>query len=97
MDLKEYIKSLGEHLLCEPLYHRDALNKALDTVYSDILEIRGHFNAEAPPGMEPVRDFMLESLELYRQSVDDMKGYVKSAMTENFSNRRWLRRKKLKI
>jgi len=76
MDLKEYIKSLGDHLLCEESFNRDGLNEALDMVSSDIQDIRQHFREDAPPGLEPVRDFMLESLELYRQSIDDMRCYI---------------------
>ncbi len=76
MDLKEYIKSLGDHLLCEESFNKDNLNGALDMVSADIQEIRRHFRQDAPPGLEPVRDFMLESLDLYRQSIDDMRSYI---------------------
>jgi len=76
MDLKEYIKSLGDHLLCEPEFDNDKLSSALDSLQNDIQEIRNHFNMDAPPGLEIVRDFMLESLELYYQSIDDMKDYI---------------------
>ncbi len=76
MDLKEYIRALGDHMLCEPVFDNDKLCNALDVVQMDIQEIRNHFNTQAPPGLEVVRDFMLESLELYKQSIDDMRSYI---------------------
>lgn len=82
MDLKQYIRSLGEHLMYEPEFDTDSLFRALDMVTEDIEEIRHQFSDEAPPGLEVVRDFMLESLELYRQSVDNMKIYVSSQDTD---------------
>jgi len=82
MDLKTYIKSLGEHLLCEPTYNRDALSDALNVISDDIGSIRQSFTGSAPQGLEPVRDFMLESLNLYMQSVEDMKKYMSSEDSE---------------
>ncbi|MDQ7822374.1 MAG: hypothetical protein RDV48_06225 [Candidatus Eremiobacteraeota bacterium] len=78
MDLKTYIRTLGEHLLSEPEYDKDALNEVLDTVSTDIRDIRQNFTGETPSGLEPVRDFMVESLDLYMQSLDDMRKYVDS-------------------
>jgi hypothetical protein len=78
MDLGAYIKSLGEHLLCEPVYNRDALDEALSTITGDIQDIRQNFNRQAPPGLESVQTFMLESLNLYMQSIDDMRNYMSS-------------------
>lgn len=78
LELKEYIRALGDHLLCEPEFDNERLYTALDSLQMDIQEIRNHFNTDAPPGLEVVRDFMLESLELYHQSIDDMKVYIDS-------------------
>lgn len=78
MDLRTYIKSLGGHLLCEPEYNKSALSEALDMISSDIQDIRQNFTAEAPKGLEPVRDFMIESMDLYLKSVEDMRKYMNS-------------------
>ena len=85
LDLKEYIRALGDHLLCEPEFDNEKLYTALDSLQTDIKDIRNHFNTDAPPGLEVVRDFMLESLELYHQSIDDMKGYIDSRDRETLS------------
>ncbi len=82
MDLKTYIKSLGEHLLCEPAYDKDALSEALNVISDDISSIRNSFAGNAPQGLEPVRNFMLESLNLYMQSVEDMKKYMSNDDSE---------------
>lgn len=78
IDLKSYIRSLGEHLLCEPAFDKDALKNTLDMVSRDVNEIRGSFSDEPPPGLEAVRDFMVGSLDLYLQSIEDMKKYMSS-------------------
>ncbi|MHC9544171.1 MAG: hypothetical protein AB9903_32055 [Vulcanimicrobiota bacterium] len=82
MDLKTYIKSLGEHLLCEPAYSKDALSEALTVISDDIGTIRASFTGNAPAGLEPVRDFMLESLNLYMQSVEDIRKYMSNEDSE---------------
>lgn len=78
MDLKTYIRSLGEHLLSEPEFDKEALKKALDMVSHDVDDIRESFADAPPPGLEPVRDFMMESLNLYMQSIEDMRQYMGS-------------------
>lgn len=78
MDLRTYIRTLGDHLLSEPEFNKDALKNALDMVSADVEEIRRGFMDEAPAGLESVRDFMRESLDLYMQSIEDMKQYMTS-------------------
>ncbi len=78
MDLKEYIRSLGEGLLTEPEFDTELLGQALNLVQADLNEIRSVFVKDAPVGLEAVRDFMSESLDLYNSSLEDMRSYAEN-------------------
>ncbi len=76
MSLYEHLRSLGEQMLAEPDFHRDALEGVLDEVLDDIQALHRGYQAPAPPGGEVVQAFVVEALDLYTQCVEAMKSYL---------------------
>jgi hypothetical protein len=76
MSLYEHLRSLGEQMLAEPDFHRDALEGVLDEVLDDIQALHRGYQDPAPPGGEVVQAFVVEALDLYTQCVEAMKSYL---------------------
>lgn len=76
LTLYEHLREVGEQLLCEPAWHRDAVEDMLDEVLGDIMTLHQGYGGPVPPGAEAVRAFVSEALELYAQCVESLKEYL---------------------
>ena len=74
--LHAHLRDLGEQLLCEPDWDREALEGLLDEVLGDIQALHQGYEKPAPEGAEAVQAFVLEALDLYSQCVESMKSYL---------------------
>lgn len=74
--LSEHLQDLGEHLLAEPEFHREALEELLDEVLEDIQTLHMGYEEPAPPGGEAIQAFVAEALDLYAQCVVAMKTWL---------------------
>jgi hypothetical protein len=73
VSLFEHLRNLGEQMLAEPDFHRDALEGILDEVLEDIQTLHRGYQKPPPPGGEVVQAFVVEALDLYAQCVESMK------------------------
>lgn len=76
VSLYEHLRNLGEQMLAEPDFHRDALEGVLDEVLEDIQTLHRGYQNPPPRGGEVVQAFVVEALDLYAQCVESMKTYL---------------------
>jgi len=74
--LYSHLREVGEQLLCETSFHREALSGMLDEVLEDIQALHRGYDQPAPAGAEAVQGFVIEALDLYGQCVEAMKAYL---------------------
>ncbi len=76
VSLYEHLRNLGQQMLAEPDFHRDALEGVLDEVLEDIQTLHRGYESPPPPGGEVVQAFVVEALGLYTECVEAMKSYL---------------------
>lgn len=74
--LYSHLREVGEQLLCETSFHREALSGMLEEVLEDIHSLHRGYEQPAPTGAEAVQGFVLEALDLYAQCVEAMQAHL---------------------
>jgi hypothetical protein len=74
--LRDFLKEVGDSLLCGASFKPEALESTLDDVLSDIKAIHSQYVEPSCCGADTVREFMLEALDLYVQCLDEMKSFL---------------------
>ncbi|HXE72699.1 MAG TPA: hypothetical protein VNO81_08550 [Candidatus Nitrosotenuis sp.] len=81
-DLLSFLRSLATHLSLGAELPRDEVRSTLDMVRQTLSDLYARYEPPAPEGAEVVREFMLEALELFYQSVEGILGFLEGGDPE---------------
>lgn len=72
LNLLEFIRALVEGLMLTTEYNEAEIQRLVDAIRADLDGIRAHYAEPAPLGAEAVQELMLETLDIYDQSLNEI-------------------------
>lgn len=84
-DLLAYLRDLATHLALGSALPWESVNRSLESIQESLEARMEAYQQPGPEGTEAVREFMLESLELFLGAVDAVYDYLESKNTEYLS------------
>lgn len=78
-DLLDFLRNLASHLALGTTLDLDAILPALGRLKEHLQELYAQYEAPAPEGAEVIRDYMLEALELFFGSIEEIEGFLEDA------------------
>mgnify|MGYP001251355335 CR=1 FL=1 len=85
LDLLNYLRDLAGHLALGSPLPWDSVNRSLESIQESLEGRIEAYHQPGPEGTEAVREFMLESLELFLSAVDAIYDFLESKNTEYLS------------
>lgn len=84
-DLLDFLRNLASHLALGTTLDLDAILPALGRLKEHLQELYSQYEAPAPEGAEVIRDYMLEALELFFGSIEEIEGFLEDADRERLA------------
>lgn len=78
-DLLNFLRDLASHLALGTPLSLEAILPALGRVKEHLQELYAQYEAPAPEGAEVIRDYMLEALELFFGSIEEIEAFLEDA------------------
>lgn len=75
-DLLNFLRNLSSHLALGTELDLDTIVPALGRMKETLQEMYAQYEAPAPEGAEVIRDHMLEALELFFGSIEEIEGFL---------------------
>ena len=76
LNLLELIYGLVERLMLTTEFNAEEMETFIDTVRDDLDEVRAHYKEPAPDGAQAVQELMLESLQLFDESFEEVTQFL---------------------
>lgn len=77
--LLDFLRNLASHLALGTTLDLDVILPALARTKEHLQDLYAQYEAPAPEGAEVIRDYMLEALELFFGSIEEIEGFLEDA------------------